>query len=138
EHVYLGTAYARWIYRREKEQGLSRFRLQEPVKNLESQQWAFSRTMVESSKSDSGDRTAIEIINPHDGDRFLTTEKLTKIPFRALPREVVENVIWLVDGKEEERTAPPYEFFWAPSRGEHSIIALTPFNDAASIKIHVE
>lgn len=138
QHVYLGPAYARWIYRREKEQGLSRFRLQEPVKNPESQQLTLDRSVVRSLNTYTRDKPAIEIINPHDGDRFVETDSSIRIPFRALPRMVVENVIWLVDGKEVERTPPPYEFFWTPCHGEHSVMALTPFHDAASIKIHVE
>ncbi len=138
EHVYLGPAYARWIYRREKEQGLSRFRLQGPLKNLRPNDLILNGRVVKFPNTDKRNESAIEIISPHDGDRFVLTDSSLRIPFRAQPREMIENVIWLVDSKEVARTSTPYEFFWTPSRGAHSIVAVTPHQEAFSINIHVE
>jgi len=140
DHVYLGPAYAGWVYKREKEIGLSRFKLQKPAAGF------YSNTLVGKSPPKGmnavavGDgETAIEIISPHEGDRFVCSGiSASTIPFRALPRVVVDYVMWLVDGKEVGRTPPPYEFFWAPTRGRHAIHAVIPSQDAASISIEVE
>jgi len=138
EHVYLGPAYARWIYRREKEQGLSRFRLQGPLKNLRPSALILDERVVKFANTDKRVESAIEITSPHDGDRFVLTDSSLRIPFRAQPLEMIENVIWLVDAKEVARTPTPYEFFWTPSRGGHTIVAVTPLHEAVSINIHVE
>jgi penicillin-binding protein 1C len=129
EHVYLGPVYAKWIHKREKEQGKGRFRLAEAVRSSQSQ--ASSKNEIK--------RRGIEIISPHDGDRFVCSSFYpSTIVFRAQPQEVVKEIIWLIDGKEIARTAPPYEFYWTPCIGAHSIHAVTPFNEAAQIGILVE
>ncbi|MFH0960724.1 MAG: transglycosylase domain-containing protein, partial [Pseudomonadota bacterium] len=61
EHIYLGPAYAKWIHRREKEQGLGRFRLAEAV----------DRGQVETLTENEITRRGVEIVSPHDGDRFV-------------------------------------------------------------------
>ena len=140
DHVYLGPAYAGWVYKREKEIGLSRFKLQKPATGFDSNTLVGktpAKGMTAVSARDG--ETAIEIISPHEGDRFVCSGISTStIPFRALPRVAVEYVMWLVDGKEVGRTPPPYEFFWTPSRGRHAIHAVIPSQDATSISIEVE
>ncbi|MFA6223229.1 MAG: penicillin-binding protein 1C [Desulfomonilaceae bacterium] len=140
DHVYLGPAYARWVYKREKEIGLSRFKLQKPATKFDSNILAGKTPGTGMNAAAGWDReTAIEIISPHEGDRLVCSgNSASTIPFRALPRVVVEYVVWLVDGKEVGRTPPPYEFFWTPSRGRHAIHAVIPSQDAASISIEVE
>jgi penicillin-binding protein 1C len=129
EHIYLGPAYAKWIHNREKEQGSGRFRLDKAVGLGEAQ--APTRNKIK--------RRGVEIVTPHDGDRFVCSNLFpSTIVFRAQPQEVVNEIIWLMDGKEVTRTPPPYEFYWTPSIGAHSIHAVTPFNEAAQIGIYVE
>ncbi|MCX5872083.1 MAG: penicillin-binding protein 1C [Deltaproteobacteria bacterium] len=139
QYLYLGPAYARWIHRREKEQGLSRFRLQEAVESPRTRAFPQNTSTMRITDEATRPSAAIEIISPHDGDRFVCQNlSQTIIPFRAQPRVVVKSIIWMVDGKEVERTPPPYEFYWNPSRGKHSIHAVTPFQDATGITIYVE
>ena len=129
EHIYLGPAYARWIHKREKEQGPGRFRLQ-PTLDPEKKRYL---------KADTKKRKGVEIVNPHDGDRFVfLNSHPPTIVIRAQPREVVKEIIWLIDGKEASRTPPPYEFFWKSSMGEHTIHAVTPSNEATQIRIKVD
>jgi len=81
----------------------------------------------------------IEIISPHNRDRFVVSRhRPSPIVFRALPERVVEHVVWYLDGTELARTGPPYEFFWEPIRGSHELLAVTPDNAAAKASFSVE
>jgi penicillin-binding protein 1C len=127
EHHQLGPSYARWLHRREAQQGTSRFRLMKPGET-----GPRSRAQGQTS-------SGIEIISPHNRDRFIVSPyRPNRITFRALPNRVVEHVIWYLDGAELARTGPPYEFFWEPSRGSHELLAVTPDNAAAKASFFVE
>jgi membrane carboxypeptidase/penicillin-binding protein PbpC len=81
----------------------------------------------------------IEIISPHNRDRFVLSRHIhNPIVFRALPERVVEHVVWYLNGKELARSGPPYEFFWEPIRGSHELLAVTPDNVAAKATFSVE
>jgi penicillin-binding protein 1C len=127
QHHQLGPSYARWLHRREAQQGTSRFRLMKP-----------GETGLRSS-AQGRTSSGIEIISPHNRDRFIISPyRPNRITFRALPNRVVEHVIWYLDGAELARTGPPYEFFWEPSRGSHELLAVTPDNAAAKASFFVE
>ncbi|MEW6530114.1 MAG: penicillin-binding protein 1C [Thermodesulfobacteriota bacterium] len=139
EHHHLGAGYARWLNRREALQGVSRFRLMKPEN---ASQHASGETIGTQGIEGSGrtSRTSrIEIISPHDRDRFvLARHRPNKIVFRALPARVVEHVTWYLNGIELGQTGPPYEFFWEPTRGSHELLAVTPDNTAAKASFSVE
>ena len=132
-HHPLGAPYAQWIDRREREQGKGRFRLMRPKPlPLES-----SERLRYSSRGTG--KSNIEIISPHEMDRFiLSNHSSNRVLFRAVPEPVVEYVVWLIDGFEVARVPPPYELLWELTRGKHTVHAVTPSNYATKINIQVE
>ena len=81
----------------------------------------------------------IKIISPHDGDRYVMSASHDNFALlRALPEGPVPEVIWLVNGREYIRTAPPYEAYWPLSPGSHRISAITDSQSAGEIEIFVE
>ncbi len=139
EYHYLGSPYARWILRREARHTRGRYRLQDfsPRFPPDSER-PIPGDMVPAPRL-SGKGSPIEIINPHDADRFiLSPHHPNRVLLRALPQPVVRHVIWFVDGVELTKTPPPYEFFWKPSKGRHVIHAVTPDREAARITVVVE
>jgi penicillin-binding protein 1C len=138
EHHHLGSSYARWLHRREVKQGVSRFRLMTPGNVTQHAGDIVSGTG--SRQPAPASRTSrIEIISPHNRDRFiLSRHRPNRIVFRALPERVVEHVIWYLNGTELARTGPPYEFFWEPTRGSHELLAVTPDKTAAKASFFVE
>jgi membrane carboxypeptidase/penicillin-binding protein PbpC len=81
----------------------------------------------------------IEIVTPHDNDRFVISPfKKDKILFRAVPEPVSSHITWMMNGYEIAKTPAPYEFSWIPQRGTHVVHAITPDNLAAKITITVE
>ena len=57
---------------------------------------------------------------------------------RALPTGPVPEVIWLINGQEFIRTAPPYEAYWPLSPGVHRISAISDGDAAGEVEIFVE
>ncbi|EKD84029.1 MAG: hypothetical protein ACD_39C00295G0001, partial [uncultured bacterium] len=81
----------------------------------------------------------IKIISPHDGDRYVMSASQDNFALlRALPESPVPEVIWLINGREFIRTAPPYEAYWPLSPGSHRISAITDSHAAGEIEIFVE
>jgi penicillin-binding protein 1C len=139
EHHVLGASYARWLHRREARYGVSRFRLMNPDVAAQHS----SGEIIGTSSSDATrhfPRTSrIEIISPHNRDRFIySPHRPSRIVFRALPERVVEYVTWYLNGMELGKTGPPYEFFWEPTRGSHELLAVTPDKAAAKATFFVE
>ncbi len=140
EHLYLGAEYAAWIHKRELNLGTGRYRLESGLMTPENrprleEPLQSSRT----KRSVMSQRSSIIITTPHDGDQFSgNTSKQLIIPLRASTASVVPYVIWIVNGIELARSEAPYEFYWEPSNGRHSIMAVTPNNEAAKIEIYVE
>lgn len=136
---YLGSPYARWLHHREAHQGRGRFRLLDPRAGIAMRP---SRSVPEGATllhDPNSRRSRIEIVNPHESDRFiLSPYHRNRVLLRALPRPVVRNVIWFIDGKEVAETLPPYEYFWTPTKGRHTIHAVTPDRQAAAITVFVE
>ena len=137
EHHQLGASYARWLNRRETEQGESRYRLFRPEPSRHASAGPGRTAARKPGPVTHGWK--VEIINPHDQDRFiLSPYRQNRIVFKALPEKVVESVVWFLDGVELARTGPPYELDWEPTRGSHVVHAVTPDNDAARVVFHVE
>jgi penicillin-binding protein 1C len=133
---YLNASYAQWIDRREISMGPGRFRLMRPDTNVFDEK---DLPMVFPGSTKERTRSRIEIVNPHDADRFvLSPYHANKVFFRAVPYPVVEYVIWLVDGVEVGKSSPPYELIWELTRGSHRIHAVTPTREATHVTIHVE
>lgn len=81
----------------------------------------------------------IKIVSPHDGDRYvLAAGHENYALLRALPQDPVAEVIWLINGREFIRTAPPYEAYWPLTPGAHRISAITDSDAAGEIEIFVE
>jgi penicillin-binding protein 1C len=139
EHHPLGSSYARWLHRREALQGVSRFRLMKPGGDAQRGGGEIIGRDGSRESARASRQSRIEIITPHNRDRFvLSRHRPSPIVFRALPEKVVEHVIWYLDGTELARTGPPYEFFWEPIRGSHELLAVTPDNAAAKASFSVE
>lgn len=135
DHFDLGAQYADWLHRRETEQGRGRFRLMPPGRSMAGNM----STPASPPLAINEVKAKIRIVNPHDEDRFVWSRHLpNRIVFRALPETVVDHVIWLMDGVEIGRSAPPYELIWEMSRGRHVLHAVTPSSEAAQITFSVE
>jgi penicillin-binding protein 1C len=130
-HYYLGASYAQWLDRKETEQGASRFRLVPPDRA--------GQVGASAARQPSSKRSRVEIVSPHNFDRFvMTSHSSGRVLFRAVPSPVVSHVVWMLDGMEIASTPPPYEFSWQMTRGRHVVHAITPNRAAAEITIHVE
>jgi penicillin-binding protein 1C len=138
--VSLGAPYARWVFRREMEQGVGRYRLsaREP-RSVPRERREDRRILPVNAPRPIGRTSRIGIVHPHEGDRFVfSAHEENLIRFRAVADPLAPFVVWLVDGVETARTPPPYEFFRALERGRHVIDAVTPGNDGARVTIRVE
>ena len=81
----------------------------------------------------------IKIVSPHDGDRYVMAEGHENYALlRALPGGPVPEVIWLINGQEFIRTAPPYEAYWPLSPGVYRISAISDGDAAGEVEIFVE
>jgi membrane carboxypeptidase/penicillin-binding protein PbpC len=81
----------------------------------------------------------VRILSPHNGARYILSENdRSAVRCRAVVRPVADYLRWFVDGVELKKTGPPYEFFWKPERGGHSIAAVAPDGAGASVDIIVE
>lgn len=81
----------------------------------------------------------VKIVSPHSGDRYvMATGHENFALLRALPEAPVEEVVWLINGREFIRTAPPYEAYWPLSPGRHRISAITDSDAADEVEIFVE
>jgi penicillin-binding protein 1C len=126
EKFPLGGQYAQWLDVRQREYGVGRFFLRNP------DQTGGPGYRVTKSL------TPIEIVSPHDHDRFLLSRDSNRVLFRAVPDPVVNHVTWIVDGMELGKSSAPYEFTWAMTKGSHTILAVTPANQAAKVTVFVE
>lgn len=140
ERFYLGSNYARWLHRREESQGERRFMLSPQAEEREPRIASRAESFAVSAGPEPvGELAPISIVNPHDSDIFVTSRRHTnRIRFRAVARPIVSTVTWFVNGMEVAKTPPPYEFFWEPIRGKHTVHAVTPQKKAAKIVIQVE
>lgn len=140
EHHYLGAGYARWLHRRETRHGVSRFRLMKADSATGRTGGGGIGGNGSNGPGPASSRTSrIEIISPHNRDRFiLSLHRPNRIVFRALPERVVEHVVWFLNGTELGKSGPPYELIWEPTRGSHELLAVTPDRAAAKATFFVE
>lgn len=141
EHFHeLGSVYARWLHHREAEQGVGRFLLNTREENASAGLDTSGRPrLVRTAMRPPERHPGISLVSPHHGDRFvLAPHEEVTVRFHAIAQPAVSYVAWLVDGTEVARTGLPYEFFWKPERGTHTIHAVTPDSEAVHAVIHVE
>ena len=138
QNYYLGSQYAQWIHHREMQQGRGRFRLMSPEAPLSGS--APAHINPPSTRPNNAPKTsAIEIVSPHDSDRFILSPHTSgQVLFRAVPQPVVDHVVWLLDGVEIARTPAPYELIWGLVRGKHTLHAVTPGREAAQVTFRVD
>ena len=146
----LPADYARWIQSRSRVNDADPFRL---LGNLiQSDAWSLlgvgqsSSSIVDASGpitiSDmlpvSGGAN-IKIVSPHEGDRYLLSSgNENYLKLRAIPDVPIEEIVWLIDGREFIRTPPPYEAYWPMIAGRHRITAMGHGEFAAEVAILVE
>jgi len=118
--TFLGTAYANWLFDREQRGLGGRHRLDTKIH----------------------DTPTIEIVYPHQGDRFITPRSSCEPPeitVRAVPRQAYPFVRWFLNGVEVASTPPPYRWSWKLARGHHTLLATGPdLVGTGTVKFQVE
>jgi penicillin-binding protein 1C len=138
QNYYLGSQYAQWVHHREIQLGRGRFRLMTPEAALSNSASTYTNSSL-SGPIHTAKTSAIEIVSPHESDRFiLSPHNSSRVLFRAVPQPVVDHVVWLLDGVEIAKTPAPYEFVWDLVRGKHTLHAVTPGREAAQVSFQVE
>lgn len=150
-HIHeLPADYARWIQNRARVNDADPFQLFGRLRNYDA--WQIMGVdkdapapapvngpiVVKSSVSD-GEWNQLKIVSPHDGDRYIlaaTTDNFVQL--RAIPEKPVNEIVWLINGREFIRTPPPYEAYWPMREGSFRITALTSGEAAAEVSILVE
>lgn len=138
----LSTDYASWLQRRKLLTDSDPYQLEagRTVKAHE-QQSDSNGQQTDSNGFTSEVQTglSIKILSPYEGDRYVMLPSHDNLCFlRAVPSETVEEVIWVIDGYEFQRTKAPYETYWPMEKGEHHIFAMTEGDIAAEVTIFVE
>ncbi len=81
----------------------------------------------------------VKILYPLNGDRFVYEgDRNEMIRLEAITTGPVKYVIWFVDGRELTRTGPPYQTYWKPTPGVHTITVTTPQQTGDTVEIVVE
>lgn len=81
----------------------------------------------------------IKIVSPHEGDRFLMSSALENhLYLRAIPEKAIDEIVWLINGREYLKTGPPFEAYWPMKPGHYRITAVGPGEDAAEVNIIIE
>lgn len=85
------------------------------------------------------DKAVVSIAYPLDGDRFVTHGPAGQ-PIRLLARcaQPVDRVRWVIDGTELASVGPPFEAYYRPEPGRHTIAALGPDGRGAAVTITVQ
>ncbi len=136
--ILLGAPYAKWLHERELALSAGRFRLGS-AKVGSSVVSANNEGLAPMGPKPVDTEGRVNIISPNSGDRFVVSgSSKTKIMFRALVNPLTDYLRWYVDGMEIGKTEPPYELLWTPTKGAHSIMAVTPDGAADGVKIIVE
>ncbi|MDN5277963.1 MAG: penicillin-binding protein [Clostridiales bacterium] len=146
----LAPDYARWIQNRARQNNSDPFRLRGNPEIQDPYQIAGIYQEEDASASETSRLVAggalpdavwndIRIISPHDGDRFVmrsTNENFLHL--RAIPAAPVSELIWLINGREFIRTAPPFEAYWPMRAGKHRITAISEGEAAAEVTVYIE
>ncbi len=82
---------------------------------------------------------SIRISSPANNDQFVMSSAHENfVRLRAIPDSPVDEITWLIDGKEYLSTPPPYEAYWPMAVGEHRITAIANGIPATEIQIRIE
>jgi penicillin-binding protein 1C len=83
----------------------------------------------------------IAVAAPADGDAFVLSPELPRrfqsLELRCAVAGAPAEVVWLVDGREHARAAPPYAASWPLSPGEHRIQAQAGARRSAPVRVTV-
>lgn len=84
--------------------------------------------------------SAIRIISPLDGDRFLLSQNPDRhvVNFQAEVAEAIGSVTWYVNGVQYAQVGPPYRTRWNLQKGRHRIAAVTSESVGDEIVVTVE
>lgn len=87
-----------------------------------------------------GSTEKLTILNPGDGDIFMIDPQVSaasqSVTFRLRASDSTESVRLILDGKTISTERYPYEFQWQPTRGEHTLEAITG-NEGAGVNDRV-
>lgn len=132
EYHSLPAEYASWLEKRKFLNDNDPYQLEEVKKKS-------AKITSESGSITKNDSVGVKILSPYDGDRYVLSPSHDNLCFlRALPDETVDEVIWIIDGFEFERTKAPYETYWPMTKGEHTIRAMALGDIATEVTIYVE
>ena len=130
EYHTLSTDYASWLQHRKMLTDVDPYKLEEVNKSIPKD------NKVESNSTFG---YSIKILSPYDGDRFVMLPSHENMcHLRALPSQAVDEIIWIIDGYEFERSKAPYETYWKMEKGQHRICAMTDGDIATEVTIYVE
>jgi hypothetical protein len=83
----------------------------------------------------------LAIATPADGDAFVLSPELPRrfqsLELRCAAAGAPPEVVWLIDGREHARAAPPYTATWRLEPGEHRIQAAAGPRRSAPVRITV-
>ena len=84
---------------------------------------------------------AVAVTAPADGDAFVLSPELPRrfqsLELRCAVAGTPAEVVWLVDGREHARSAPPYRAGWPLAPGEHRIQAQAGDRRSAPVRVTV-
>ena len=127
----LPTDYASWLQHRKMLTDVDPYKLEEVSKKPDNNSQYNNENFINGS--------SIKILSPYEGDRYVimpSHENLCHL--RALPSQAVDEVIWIIDGYEFERSKTPYEAYWPLQKGQHKICVMTDGDIASEVTIYVE
>ena len=131
EYHSLPTDYASWLQHRKMLTDVDPYKLEEVTKKTDNTSKNTAETIVENS--------SIKILSPYEGDRYVIMPSHDNLcHLRALPSQAVDEVIWIIDGYEFERSKAPYEAYWPLEKGQHKICVMTDGDIATEVTIFVE
>ena len=127
----LPTDYASWLQHRKMLTDVDPYRLEEKTQNQNTNNKDNSQPIEVTS--------TIKILSPYEGDRYVMMPSHDNLcHLRALPSQAVDEVIWIIDGYEFERSKAPYEAYWPLTKGQHRICVMTEGDIASEVTINVE
>ncbi len=131
EYHSLPTDYASWLQHRKLLTDVDPYRLEDSNSKVEQKNEEKTNQIITDS--------SIKILSPYEGDRYVLMPSHDNMcHLRALPSRAVDEVIWIIDGYEFERSKAPYEAYWPMTKGQHKICVMTDGDIASEVNIYVE
>lgn len=144
----LPTSFAGWLHGKYQKGDSGRYRLDGFSQSLErtfnpsgNKLRVFnSRTVPEYSSRTPGYRKGVRIVNPIDGDTYVSIleQRKKQIIMKARTEIPLEKVTWYVDGEEYATVGPPYEVAWTLSKGNHTLTVTGPDHFGDTVNIFIE